>query len=134
MPRPAGSPNKRSQMLLKKLENDHNFHVAKELIEIYGYNKQIYAKLMETMALNITRGLSPEANMNEDQMNLYTNTNRELINILIRLLSYLYPKLKATEVSAGTGDKIVFNISGMPDIKQSYSPPPQQLEDGDTLH
>jgi hypothetical protein len=132
MGRPKGSTNKRSQLLLRKLEDDHKFYVAKELIEIYGMNKKVMVSLMATMSLNMEEGRSPEYGMNEDQLNLYTNTNKELIAILVRLLAYLYPKLKAFEVNQGSSDKVVFNINTMPDVQAEKEQPEQPKEQ--TMH
>ena len=119
MPRKPGTLNKRSQKLLHQLENDHKFYVVNELIEIYGYDKKILVSLAERVASNIQLELPPNHGFTVAEAEMYNNTNKNCQNILIRLLSYLYPKLKATEISAGTGDKIVFNISGTPDITTS---------------
>jgi hypothetical protein len=114
--RPKGAPNKRSQMLLRKLEDDHKFHVIKELLEIYGYNKNLYVPLFETMINNVGEGKKMTCGMDEDEVNLFQMLNKELLATLQRLLAYLYPKLKALEVGSGTGDKVIFNISGIPDV------------------
>ena len=125
MPRPKGIPNKRSQLLLRKLENDHKFYVAKELVEIYGYNKQILCELVNKIQDNIDNDRSPLNGFSDDEVTLYNTTNKEVLNTLVRMLAYLYPKLKSMEVGTGTGEKITFNISTLPAIHQ---PAPQAQE------
>lgn len=120
--RPKNTPNKRSQMLLRKLEEEHKFFVAKELIEIYGYNKEVLVNLADKIHMNIVNNRSPLYNFVQNEIDLYNVTNKEVINILVRVLAYLYPKLKAMEVNQGTGDKIIINVSGMPDI-EAYTKP-----------
>jgi hypothetical protein len=50
MGRPKGSRNRLSQKLIRKLEDDHDFHVVNELIELYGYDKQIFLSLAKRIA------------------------------------------------------------------------------------
>lgn len=116
MGRPKGSQNRRSQMLLRKLEDDHKFFVVNELIELYGYDKQILVSLAERIGLNIENGDSPTAGFNEEEIETYNAANKNATGILMRLLAYLYPKLKATEISSGSGDKVVFNINTLPEV------------------
>ena len=132
MGRKKGVPNKRSQMLLKKLENDYNFSIVNELIEVYQYDKQILVNLAAKVSLNLEQELSPTADFTEEEIEMYNNANKNCQNVLLKLLTFCYPKLKAMEVNQGASDKIVFNITGTPDLQQSYSPPPQHQED--TLH
>lgn len=126
MPRPKGIPNKRSQMLLKKLENDHNFYVVKELVEIYQYDKQILVSLAAKVAQNLENNLSPHHEFTEEEAEMYNNANKNCQNVLIKLLSYCYPKLKAMEINTGVSDRVVFNINTNPDLKTEDSPPEQQ--------
>jgi hypothetical protein len=131
--RPKGVPNKRSQKLLHELEHDHNFHVAKELIELYGANKVILLSLIEKIHENKEKDKPLTFGLSEEEIDIYSLLTKEQTGILIRLLAYLYPKLKAMEVGAGTGDKVVFNISGMPDFsneKKSKDKP----EESTSLH
>ncbi len=69
-------------------------------------------KLLENKANNrpLTEGL------NEHDVQIYMTLSKEQMNSIVRVLAYLYPKLKAIEHGAGTGDKIVFNISGVPKV------------------
>lgn len=122
MPRKKGVPNKRSQLLLRKLEQDHKFFVAKELIEIYGYNKKILCELAAKVQENLDKKVSPLAGFTDDEITLYNQTNKECLSTLLRMLAYLYPKLKSMEVGAGTGDKVVFNISTLPSLSPSIKP------------
>ena len=48
MPRKKGVPNKRSQWLLKKLE-EGGFHVANEFIELYNAQKKILGGLIDKL-------------------------------------------------------------------------------------
>jgi hypothetical protein len=118
MPRKKGTPNKRSQLLLWKLENEHKFFVVKELIELYGFDKQILVSLATRISENIENDLPPNTGFTEEEAEMYNNSNKSATAILIKLLGYLYPRLKATEVSSGSGEKIIFNINtGETDIK-----------------
>ncbi|NIT58720.1 MAG: hypothetical protein GWN00_21605 [Aliifodinibius sp.] len=69
-------------------------------------------KLLENKANNrpLTEGL------NEHDVQIYMTLSKEQMNSIVRVLAYLYPKLKAIEHGTGTGDKIVFNISGVPKV------------------
>jgi hypothetical protein len=129
MGRPKGSPNKRSQMLLRKLEDDNKFFVVNELIELYGYEKQIVVSLAEKIGQNIENSMPVNFGFNEDEANMYNAANKNATGILVRLLAYLYPKLKATEISSGTGDKVVFNINTAPEVssEKSQQHPPAEV-------
>jgi hypothetical protein len=118
MGRPKGSQNKRSQMLLRKLEDEHKFFVVNELIELYGYEKQVLVSLATKIAENIEKELPVNFGFNEDEADMYNAANKNATGILTRLLAYLYPKLKATEISAGSGDKVIFNINTLPEVSQ----------------
>lgn len=131
MARPKGTPNKRSQMLLRKLENEHKFHVANELIEIYGYNKKVLCNLVAKIQDNIDAGTPMLTGFTEDEVELYNMTNKECLSTLIRMLAYLYPKLKSMEVGTGSGDKVVFNINTLPTL----APAPDAVgEEAETVH
>jgi len=117
--------NRRSAMLLQKLEGEHKFNVVKELIEIYGYNKEVLMNLADKMAKNIAEGNGPLHEMEQPEISMYNACNRNVLDILVRLLSYLYPKLKALEIGAGTGEKITFNINTVPDLKAAGKPEQQ---------
>jgi hypothetical protein len=116
MGRDKGTPNKRSQMLLRKLEDDNKFFVVNELIELYGYDKQILVTLAKKIGENIEADLDVNHGFSEDEAEMYNAANKNATGILVRLLAYLYPKLKATEISSGTGDKVIFNINTMPEV------------------
>jgi hypothetical protein len=131
MGRPKGALNRRSQMLLRKLEDDHRFSVVNELIELYHYDKQIIVPLAAKVALNVEEGKSPNFGFTEEEAEMYNNANKNCQNVLIRLLSYCYPKLKATEINAGSGDRVVFNINTAPEIQPSK---PSEQGDSKTVH
>ncbi len=126
MPREKGVPNKRSQVLLRKLEDDHKFYVVNELIELYGYDKQVVVTLAEKIAYNIEIGAPVNFEFTEDEADMYNAANKNAVGILVRLLAYMYPKLKATEISAGTGDQVVFNINTMPELSTAPAEPEQE--------
>jgi hypothetical protein len=127
MGRDKGTPNKRSQMLLRKLEDDHKFFVVNELIELYGYDKQILISLAKTIGDNIAADRPPTHDMTEEQVDMYNAANKNATGILVRLLAYLYPKLKATEISSGTGDKVIFNINTLPEVSsEKHREQPEQ--------
>ena len=119
MAKEAGTISKRSQTLLKKLESDHDFHVVRELLEVYGYNKKLYIPLFNTMIENMaaTPPKPLTADMSEQEVNLFHMLNKELMATLQRLLAYLYPKLKAMELKHGSGENIIFNINTMPEVE-----------------
>ncbi len=54
--------------------------------------------------------------LNEYDVQIYMTLSKEQMNSIVRVLAYLYPKLKAIEHGTGTGDKIIFNISGVPKV------------------
>ena len=128
MPREKGVPNKRSQVLLRKLEDENKFFVVNELIELYGYDKQILVNLAQKIGQNIEANLAINTGFSDDDAELYNAANKNATGILVRLLAYLYPKLKATEITAGTGDKVVFNINTMPELSTAPAEPEQEPE------
>lgn len=128
MGRKKGVPNRRSQMLLRKLEDDNKFFVVNELIEIYGYDKKVLVATAVKISDNLEAGLVATAGMEEEEVEIYNAANKNATSILVRLLAYLYPKLKATEISSGSGDKVVFNINTLPEVsseKKQQHPPAQ---------
>jgi len=131
MGRDKGTPNRRSQMLLRKLEDDHKFFVVNELIELYGYEKQIVVSLAEKIGKNLEANLPVNQGFNEEEAEMYNAANKNATSILVRLLAYLYPKLKATEISSGSGDKVIFNINTMPEVsseKKQQHPPAEVVQ------
>ncbi len=126
MPREKGVPNKRSQVLLRKLEDDHKFFVVNELIELYGYEKNILVNIAAKIAQNIELDVPVNAGFNDEEADMYNAANKNATGILVRLLAYMYPKLKATEISSGTGDKVVFNINTNPEISAAPAEPEQE--------
>jgi hypothetical protein len=67
MGRPKGSRNRLSQKLIRKLEDDHDFHVVNELIELYGYDKQIFLSLAKRIAENLENDLPPNFGFTEEE-------------------------------------------------------------------
>ena len=128
MPREKGVPNKRSQVLLRKLEDENKFFVVTELIELYSYDKQILVNLARKIGQNIMDELPINHGFSDDDADMYNAANKNATGILVRLLAYLYPKLKATEITAGTGDKVVFNINTMPELTTAPAEPEQEPE------
>ncbi len=121
MGREKGTPNRRSQMLLRKLEDDNKFFVVNELIELYGYEKQIVVSLAAKIGKNLEANLPVNNGFNDEEAEMYNAANKNATSILVRLLAYLYPKLKATEISSGTGDKVIFNINTIPEVSSEQS-------------
>jgi len=116
MGRDKGTPNRRSQVLLRKLEDDHKFFVVNELIELYGFEKRILLNIGAKMEKNILAESPINAGFNDEEADMYNAANKNATGILVRLLAYLYPKLKATEISSGSGDKVIFNINTLPEV------------------
>ena len=116
MGRDKGTPNRRSQVLLRKLEDDHKFFVVNELIELYGFEKRILLNIGAKMEKNILEESPINAGFNDEEADMYNAANKNATSILVRLLAYLYPKLKATEISSGSGDKVIFNINTLPEV------------------
>ena len=131
MGRDKGTPNRRSQVLLRKLEDDHKFFVVNELIELYGFEKRILLNIGAKMEKNILEESPINAGFNDEEADMYNAANKNATGILVRLLAYLYPKLKATEISSGSGDKVVFNINTMPEVsseKKQQHPPAEVVQ------
>jgi hypothetical protein len=115
MPRKKGVRNKDSWRLLKKLE-EGGFHVANEFIELFNSQKKILGSLIDKMLENKLNERPLTEGLNEDDVQIYMSLSKEQMNSILRALAYLYPKLKAIEHGASTGDRIVFNISGYPEL------------------
>ena len=109
--RPKGTPNKRSQMLLKKLENEHNFFVVKKIVELYNEIDEMARPLVERAIENVQNGLSPTAGFTENNVEMLNGSQKNRWSILEKLLAYCYPKLKSMEVATGSGDHVSFNIN-----------------------
>lgn len=115
MPRKKGVPNKDSLRLMRILEAG-GFHVAQELIELFNSQKEVLGALLCKIKANIIKKSPLTKGMLDNEVDIYLQLSKDQTGTLIRMLAHLYPKLKAVEHGTGTGDKIVFNFSGLPEV------------------
>lgn len=119
--RKLGTPNRRSQMLLIQLRNDHDFEIIDEILELYGHSKEIYLPLFDKIRKNLDNKLSPTAGMLEGEISALNEAGKSMGDTLGKLMAYCYPKLKAIEIGQSSGEKINFNIS-IPSVSVSKLP------------
>jgi len=91
----------RSRYLLKRLE-DYHFDVIEELLERYRLSKSIFMPILLKIRDNIE--LTPKEEKRLDKF------SGEARMILFNFMGYCFPKLRATEIQAGTVDRVTFNI------------------------
>lgn len=108
--RPAGARNRNSWKVLNELKN-HNFDIIDEVMELYGYSKQIYTPLFAKAMKNISENLPIVAGMVQEDVDAMNAAGKSMGDILGKLMAYCYPKLTAVKVDTGASDKINFSIS-----------------------
>jgi len=118
MGRPKGSRNKASRELLWKLEKEHNFNVVAKIIKLYSEIEEVYQDLLLKCMKNIEAGKLVTSGLLPEEVDMLNNSQKNLWNILSKLVAYCYPKLKALELDPGDSDQIVFNISIPPKITE----------------
>jgi len=109
--RPVGSTNKNTRMLMLELKNNYDFSIVEEILELYGYSKQIYLPLFKKVQINLAQDLPPTAGFVDTEVTAMNEAGKSMGDILGKLMAYCYPKLKAIELGQGGGDKIQFNIT-----------------------
>lgn len=110
MGRPPGTRNKNSWKVLEELRKN-NFDIIKEVLETYGYSKEIYVPLFDQMMQNRLAGRPLTAGMTEEEVELMNINGKAMADTLKTLMSFCYPKLKAMELAAGSSEKINFSIN-----------------------
>ena len=108
--RPAGARNRNSWKVLNELKK-HNFDIIDEVMELYGYSKQIYTPLFAKAMDNINNDLPIVAGMVQEDVDAMNAAGKSMGDVLGKLLAYCYPKLTAVKVDTGATDKINFSIN-----------------------
>ena len=108
--RPKGSRNRNSWKVLDELRKQ-NFEIIPEIVELYGYSKGIYVPLVEKMMANMAVNNPPTMGMAEEEVDAMNKAGKSMGDILGKLMSYCYPKLKALELGTTSGEKINFSIN-----------------------
>ena len=108
--RTAGSRNRNSWKVLNELKN-HNFDIIDEVMDLYGYSKQIYTPLFKKAMDNINNDLPIVAGMVQEDVDAMNAAGKSMGDVLGKLMAYCYPKLTAVKVDTGATDKINFSIS-----------------------
>ena len=110
--RKKGTPNKASRELLYKLEKEHKFFVVPKILSLYQEIEDTCKPLIDLAIQNAAEGRHPTAGMEEEDVVMLNNAQKNRWTILEKLLAYCYPKLRAIELNQATDhDKIIFNIS-----------------------
>ena len=126
--RKAGVRNKNSWKVLDELRKK-GFEVIDEVLELFGYSKQIYTPLFAVAMENRANSLPLTAGMAPEDVIAMNNAAKSMGDILGKLMSYCYPKLKALELGNTSGEKINFSIN-IPTIKD-VTPKPIDVPKGD---
>ena len=108
--RPPGSRNKNSWKVLEELRKN-NFDIIEEVLEFYGYSKQIYVPLFEQMMKNRLSDLPLTEGMAQEDVDAMNAAGKSMGDVLGKLMSYCYPKLKALELDTRSGEQIKFSIN-----------------------
>ena len=114
--RPAGARNRNSWKVLNELKK-HNFDIIDEVMELYGYSKQIYTPLFAKAMKNINENLPIVAGMVQEDVDAMNAAGKSMGDVLGKLMAYCYPKLTAVKVDTGATDKINFSIN-IPVVKE----------------
>lgn len=110
---------KAPQRLLHELEVKHNFNILDELLVVYKSQKDVYDLLMVKLRQAIANNLLHTTNA---QSGTFTDEERKIladalgtqVDILGKLLSYAYPKLKSSEIKVDDQRKITWQINVPP--------------------
>ena len=108
--RTPGSRNRNSWKVLNELKN-HNFDIIDEVMDLYGYSKQIYVPLFKKAMDNINNNLPIVAGMVQEDVDAMNAAGKSMGDVLGKLMAYCYPKLTAVKVDTGATDKINFSIN-----------------------
>lgn len=108
--RRPGARNRNSWKVLNELKK-HNFDIIDEVMELYGYSKQIYTPLFAKAIENINNDLPIVAGMVLEDVEAMNAAGKSMGDILGKLMAYCYPKLTAVKVDTGAADKINFSIT-----------------------
>lgn len=108
--RKPGVRNRNSWKVLEELRK-HNFEIIDEVVELYGHSKQIYVPLITKAMDNIRQELPATTGMEESDVKAMNDAGKSMGDILGKLMSYCYPKLKALEIGTTSGEKINFSIN-----------------------
>jgi len=108
--REKGTRNRNSWKVLNELEK-HNFDIIDEVMDLYGYSKQIYTPLFKQAMENINKKLPVVAGMVQEDVDAMHAAGKSMGDILGKLMAYCYPKLTAVKVDTGATDKINFSIN-----------------------
>lgn len=97
------------------------------------YNRQnaLLNGLIDKMLNNQLKKNPLTHGFTEGDLQVYLMLSKEQMGSIMRALAYIYPKLKAIEHGTGTGDKIVFNFSGLPEVVETK---PQPDTEEATIH
>lgn len=106
---------KKTSMMITELQKK-GFEAIDEFISVYDIDKKVFTQMSERIMNNIQEGRPPFTGMYKEEKDLYGKLSADLKNSLLRLMGYLYPKLKALEIDTGSQQPVVFNISGIPNL------------------
>ncbi len=108
--RTPGARNRNSWKVLNELKR-HNFDIIDEVMELYGYSKQIYTPLFAQAMENISSKRPIVAGMVQEDVDAMNAAGKSMGDILGKLMAYCYPKLTAVKMDTGATDKINFSIT-----------------------
>jgi len=114
--RPAGGRNKNSWKVLEELRKN-NFEIIDEVLELYGYSKQIYAPLFMRAMENKANNLPLTAGMEASDIDAMNAAAKSMGDILGKLMAFCYPKLTALKLDQESGEQINFSIN-IPVVKE----------------
>ena len=114
--REPGARNRNSWKVLNELKK-HNFDIIDEVMELYGYSKQIYTPLFAKAMKNINENLPIVAGMVQEDVDAMNAAGKSMGDVLGKLMAYCYPKLTAVKVDTGATDQINFSIN-IPVVKE----------------
>lgn len=104
----------KAQYLRERLQDDFKFDVIEEYVEVYRNTKGIYGPIVDKIVKNCRLGLAPLDGLSKNEISIYKDSKKDIIDMLKQLFGYVFPKLRALELEQGVGEKVIFNI-GVPD-------------------
>lgn len=109
---------KAPQKLLHELEVKHNFNILDELICVYKSQKDVYdllmVKLRQAIANNLLHTQAQNGAFTDEERKILADALGTQVDILGKLLSYAYPKMKTQEVKIDDQRKITWQINVPP--------------------
>jgi len=118
-----GKLSKKATTFLAICKEEFGFEPAKEFINLYANEQELYQELYLEYTSSDTRTLMPEASVN-----MFWKLHAEIKDSLKTFMKYAYPTMRAMNVSGELGVRPIFNINlgAPPEIERVTDVTPEE--------